>query len=85
MKVLKIIINFLLLSIIKVYQWVLSPLLGPHCRHIPSCSHYAAEAIQVHGPVRGLWLGLKRVVRCNPWGTSGYDPVPGVDGKIPDI
>lgn len=46
------------------------------CRHVPSCSTYAIEALEEHGPVRGLWLGAKRIGRCHPWGTSGYDPVP---------
>ena len=51
--------------------------LGPRCRHLPSCSDYASEAIALHGPLRGGWMGLCRIARCNPWGTSGYDPVPG--------
>jgi putative membrane protein insertion efficiency factor len=46
------------------------------CRHVPSCSTYAVEAIEEHGAAKGLWLGVKRVARCNPWGSSGYDPVP---------
>ena len=46
------------------------------CRHVPSCSTYAVEAIEEHGAARGLWLGVKRIARCNPWGSSGYDPVP---------
>lgn len=46
------------------------------CRHVPSCSTYTMEALEAHGPIRGLWLGSKRILRCNPWGTSGYDPVP---------
>ena len=61
---------------IRIYQVTISPLLGAHCRHTPSCSHYTIEAIQVWGVVRGIWLGMKRIARCNPWGTSGYDPVP---------
>jgi len=46
------------------------------CRHIPSCSSYALEAIETHGALRGVWMGTKRLGRCHPWGTSGYDPVP---------
>ena len=46
------------------------------CRHVPSCSTYAMEAVEVHGPLKGIWLGGKRILRCNPWGTAGYDPVP---------
>jgi hypothetical protein len=66
----------LLRWVIRGYQVVLSPLLGPHCRHVPTCSSYAMEAIALHGALRGGWLALRRVLRCHPWGTSGYDPVP---------
>ena len=66
----------MLIALIRGYQLVLSPILGPRCRHLPTCSEYAAEAIARHGIVRGGWLAVRRVVRCNPWGTSGYDPVP---------
>ncbi len=65
-----------LIGIIRGYQLVLSPLLGPRCRHLPTCSEYTAEAIARHGVLRGGWLAVRRVVRCHPWGTSGYDPVP---------
>jgi len=61
---------------IRIYQMTLSPLLGAQCRHTPSCSQYAIEAIQEWGPWKGMWLGAKRIGRCNPWGTFGYDPVP---------
>jgi putative membrane protein insertion efficiency factor len=61
---------------IRIYQWMISPLLGSNCRHTPTCSHYAVEAIREWGPVKGIWLGIKRIARCHPWGTSGYDPVP---------
>jgi putative membrane protein insertion efficiency factor len=61
---------------IKLYQAVLSPHLGASCRHTPSCSQYAIEAIREWGVVKGIWLGAKRIARCHPWGTSGYDPVP---------
>lgn len=61
---------------IKLYQYTLSPMLGAHCRHTPSCSNYAIEAIREWGVVQGIWLGTKRIARCHPWGTSGYDPVP---------
>jgi hypothetical protein len=63
---------------IRLYQWTLSPLLGVNCRFAPSCSEYAAEAIAMHGLVRGGWLALRRMARCHPWGGSGYDPVPRV-------
>jgi len=61
---------------IRAYQLVLSPLLPPSCRFLPTCSDYAAEAIARHGAGRGLWLALRRLLRCHPWGGSGYDPVP---------
>lgn len=64
------------LLLIRVYQWGISPLLGPKCRFTPTCSHYAAEALQKHGLLRGLWLSVKRIGRCHPWGGSGWDPVP---------
>lgn len=62
--------------LIRFYQLVISPLLGPRCRYIPTCSQYAIEAIQYHGSWRGSLLTVKRVCRCHPWGGSGYDPVP---------
>ena len=61
---------------IRFYQRVISPLTPPSCRFTPTCSQYAIEALQKHGPVRGLWLTLRRLSRCHPWGGSGYDPVP---------
>jgi hypothetical protein len=61
---------------ILFYQGVISPLKGASCRHNPSCSHYTIEAINEWGVLKGLWLGLKRVIRCHPWGTHGFDPVP---------
>ena len=63
-------------ALIRLYQLVLSPLLGPRCRFHPSCSHYMHEAIEVHGVARGLWLGLRRLGRCHPLHPGGYDPVP---------
>ncbi len=61
---------------VRFYQWFISPMLPSACRHTPTCSHYMVEAIEEWGPLKGLLLGLKRIGRCNPWGTSGYDPVP---------
>jgi putative membrane protein insertion efficiency factor len=61
---------------IRAYQLVLSPLLGPRCRFYPSCSHYAIEAIEAYGAVRGTWLTVKRISRCHPWHEGGFDPVP---------
>jgi uncharacterized protein len=61
---------------IRAYQLTLSPLIGRSCRYLPTCSSYAAEAIERHGLWPGLWMGLARILRCHPWGASGYDPVP---------
>ena len=61
---------------IRIYQRLVSPVLPPACRFYPTCSAYATEAILVHGIVRGGWLAVRRLVRCHPWGGSGYDPVP---------
>jgi len=70
------VLNALLRGLVRAYQLVISPLLLPSCRYLPSCSDYAAEAIEVHGALRGCWLALRRLLRCHPWGGSGYDPVP---------
>ena len=69
-------IGLLLRAAIRAYQLLLAPVLPPRCRYLPSCSHYADEAIARHGPARGTWLALRRLCRCHPWGGSGYDPVP---------
>ena len=61
---------------VKVYQWFISPLLGPRCRYQPTCSHYMIQAIEEWGPIKGIWLGLKRIGSCHPWGGHGHDPVP---------
>lgn len=61
---------------VHLYRWFISPLLGVNCRYAPSCSEYALEALKVHGVARGSWLTAHRLVRCQPWGGSGYDPVP---------
>ncbi len=63
---------------IRFYQRCISPLLPAACRYTPTCSHYAVEAIQAYGPIKGTWMGIKRIVSCNPWGGHGYDPVPPV-------
>lgn len=66
----------LLIGLIRVYQYAISPLLGRSCRYIPSCSEYTAEAVGKYGVVKGGWLGAKRICRCHPWHPGGYDPVP---------
>ena len=66
----------LMIWAIRWYQVYISPLSPPSCRYTPTCSQYTLEAIQKYGPVKGLWLGIKRISRCHPWGGSGYDPVP---------
>ena len=63
-------------ALIRVYQAVLSPLMGRQCRHLPTCSSYTDEAISRFGLWAGGWMGLARILRCNPWGSSGFDPVP---------
>lgn len=59
-----------------MYQWIISPILGPSCRHEPTCSNYTIQAVKEWGVLKGLWLGIKRLSKCHPWGTFGYDPVP---------
>lgn len=66
----------LLLALLKVYRYAISPMLGRNCRFVPSCSEYAVEAIQRYGALRGSWLATKRVSRCHPWCDGGHDPVP---------
>jgi len=71
----KLLAKFFIL-LIRVYQYTISPLLPPSCRYVPTCSAYGVEAITKYGPFKGGWLTIKRISRCNPWGGSGYDPVP---------
>ena len=68
--------SLILRALIRSYQLSLSPVLPGVCRHSPTCSEYAMDAVRGHGPIAGAWLALKRIGRCQPWGTSGYDPVP---------
>lgn len=69
-------IRSILLRTIKLYQYLISPLMAPTCRFTPSCSQYASDVIAKHGVIRGSWLSLKRILRCNPWNPGGYDPAP---------
>ena len=62
--------------LIRAYRYAVSPLFVPSCRFHPSCSAYALEAVERHGPLRGAWLALKRLLRCHPWHSGGCDPVP---------
>jgi len=71
-----------LYGIIKLYQWTLSPFVGHQCRFLPTCSNYALEALSKHGAWRGVWLSLRRLARCHPWGGSGCDPVPDAAGAL---
>lgn len=66
---------------IHIYRWTLKPLIGWECRHLPTCSEYALEAIDRNGAWRGSWLSLSRICRCHPWGTHGYDGVPDIRGE----
>ncbi len=77
MELLKKIMAFPFVVLIKFYQYVLSPYLGgSKCRYTPSCSHYTMDAIKKYGPIKGIFLGAKRLSRCHPGGGHGYDPVP---------
>jgi putative membrane protein insertion efficiency factor len=66
----------LFLVLIRCYQYAISPMLGQNCRFFPSCSDYAAQAIEKYGARKGVCLGLKRIIRCHPWNPGGFDPVP---------
>jgi len=68
--------KLVLVLFVRAYQVVLSPMLPPSCRYYPTCSHYAIEALEKHGALRGGWLAVKRISRCHPFRPGGYDPVP---------
>ena len=74
----------LITGMIRTYQWTLSAITGPTCRFEPTCSAYTEQAVRRHGPIGGLWLGLKRLARCHPWSPGGEDPVPETFGKRHD-
>jgi putative membrane protein insertion efficiency factor len=67
---------------IRLYQRYLSPLLGKNCRFDPTCSHFAVEAIEEWGVIKGIWMGARRIAKCHPWGGFGYDPVPKKDTTV---
>jgi putative membrane protein insertion efficiency factor len=68
--------RYVLLALIRAYQYLLRPLLGANCRFYPSCSDYAREAVERYGALKGSWLALRRILRCHPYHPGGYDPVP---------
>ncbi len=69
-------VSWLVILLIRFYQMAISPYLRPSCRYTPTCSQFYIEAVKKHGPFRGSYLGIKRILRCHPWGGHGYDPVP---------
>ena len=71
----------ILIKLIRFYQVAISPWLGKNCRYQPTCSQYTLEALKVHGLYKGVFLGIKRILSCHPWGGSGYDPVPYKEDK----
>lgn len=68
--------KYVLIALVRFYQYAISPMLGRRCRYFPTCSEYTVDAIQKFGAVKGGWLGVKRICRCHPWHPGGYDPVP---------
>ncbi|HAN77952.1 MAG TPA: membrane protein insertion efficiency factor YidD [Bacteroidales bacterium] len=66
----------LLIGLVRFYQVAISPLKPPSCRYTPTCSNYSLDALRKHGPIKGTYLSVKRILSCNPWGGHGYDPVP---------
>ncbi|MFA6830915.1 MAG: membrane protein insertion efficiency factor YidD [Bacteroidaceae bacterium] len=69
-------LNYLLIGLVQFYRYFISPMTPPSCRFTPTCSQYALEALRKYGPIKGLYLAIRRILRCHPWGGSGYDPVP---------
>ena len=70
-----IIFTQILIKFIKIYKYLISPLIGPSCRYLPTCSEYSIEALKTYGFSKGLMLSFKRILSCHPWGNSGFDPV----------
>jgi len=84
MKTLGQVLALPLRGFVWIYRYAISPLIGANCRYQPTCSAYAEEALRKHGAFKGGWLALRRIGRCHPWGGSGYDPVPEIDGERND-
>jgi putative membrane protein insertion efficiency factor len=76
MKIISKAVVFPLIILVRIYQWIISPLLPPVCRFQPTCSHYMIESLKIWGPIKGTYLGIRRIMRCHPWGGHGHDPVP---------
>ena len=76
MKKIQEIVSWPFIALIRLYQLIISPWLGSRCRYTPTCSAYGIQALRKYGPIKGLWLTGKRILRCNPWGGHGPDPVP---------
>ena len=76
MKKIQQIVSWPFIALIRLYQLIISPWLGSRCRYTPTCSAYGIQALKKYGPIKGLWLTGKRILRCNPWGGHGHDPVP---------
>ena len=76
MRPVRILFSCLIIGLVRFYQYAISPLTMASCRYTPTCSAYAIQAVKKHGPAKGGWLALKRILSCNPWGGHGHDPVP---------
>jgi putative membrane protein insertion efficiency factor len=70
------ILTWPMIALVRLYQWTIRPVIGANCRFEPSCSHYAIDALRLHGPLQGSGLAVWRILRCNPWNEGGFDPVP---------
>lgn len=79
------VIGWILLVPVYIYKYAISPFTPASCRHVPTCSEYAVQAIKIHGPFKGFWLATCRISKCHPWGTNGYDPVPPKSGETSEI